>query len=313
MALKFHPDKNRAPGADDAFKAVARAFSTLADADKRAAYDRFGVSSTGANAPPFAHAFSGASAGFPFAAGAGGHDISPEELFNLFFQSAFAGNGNGFPGSGFPGNGGFYFGSGGFGTFANAGHFRARGNPFHAHAHAHRRRAPPSDFNELYNRLIQLVPLFVLFVLAVLNSWIFPQNPAPADGLFTGEMPAPQSFNGISHLVSLTQKPSHPHARLTGPRSLEYFASGEFQKYFGSVGAASDGGVAGKNRRRELAIYEASIESASLKALSEQCRIEQKEWTRRIRDAQKDPAELKRLLANKPKACERLSRLNRNK
>ena len=41
LALKLHPDKNRAPKAEEAFKAVSRAFSCLSDADKRAHYDRW--------------------------------------------------------------------------------------------------------------------------------------------------------------------------------------------------------------------------------------------------------------------------------
>ena len=43
LALQFHPDRN--PGdkkAEDAFKEAAEAYSVLADADKRARYDRFG-------------------------------------------------------------------------------------------------------------------------------------------------------------------------------------------------------------------------------------------------------------------------------
>jgi molecular chaperone DnaJ len=43
LALKYHPDRN--PGnaeAEEKFKEAAEAYSVLADADKRAAYDRFG-------------------------------------------------------------------------------------------------------------------------------------------------------------------------------------------------------------------------------------------------------------------------------
>ncbi len=48
LALKFHPDRN--PGSKDAeekFKAAAEAYAVLADADKRAAYDRYGHQGVG--------------------------------------------------------------------------------------------------------------------------------------------------------------------------------------------------------------------------------------------------------------------------
>jgi molecular chaperone DnaJ len=55
LALKHHPDRN--PGdtaAEDLFKEAAEAYAVLADADKRAAYDRFGHAafSQGSGAPP---------------------------------------------------------------------------------------------------------------------------------------------------------------------------------------------------------------------------------------------------------------------
>lgn len=39
LALKLHPDKNRAPKATDAFKKLSQAFACLSDADKRSKYD----------------------------------------------------------------------------------------------------------------------------------------------------------------------------------------------------------------------------------------------------------------------------------
>ena len=42
MALRFHPDKNKEPDAEEKFKEIAEAYEVLSDADKRAAYDRYG-------------------------------------------------------------------------------------------------------------------------------------------------------------------------------------------------------------------------------------------------------------------------------
>jgi DnaJ family protein B protein 12 len=42
LALQLHPDKNKAPGAAEAFKAVGNAFAVLNDKDKRHQYDLYG-------------------------------------------------------------------------------------------------------------------------------------------------------------------------------------------------------------------------------------------------------------------------------
>lgn len=87
LAVKFHPDKN--PGdreAEENFKELAEAYEALSDADKRAAYDRYGH------------------AAFQGAAGGGFHD--PFDLFRDAFQGGggifeqFFGGGGGSDASG---------------------------------------------------------------------------------------------------------------------------------------------------------------------------------------------------------------------
>src|ERR1700726_2255460 len=69
LAVKFHPDKNpEDPHAEEKFKELGEAYAVLMDADKRAAYDRFGHT-----------AFAQGGAGF----GGGFHD--PFEIFRDVF------------------------------------------------------------------------------------------------------------------------------------------------------------------------------------------------------------------------------------
>jgi DnaJ family protein B protein 9 len=42
LALKFHPDKNKDPKAEEQFRAIAEAYDTLGDANKRRQYDAQG-------------------------------------------------------------------------------------------------------------------------------------------------------------------------------------------------------------------------------------------------------------------------------
>src|SRR3989454_1879983 len=83
LAVKYHPDKNPDdPHAEEKFKELGEAYDVLMDADKRAAYDRFGHAA-------FAQGMAGRGGGFHdpfdifrevFGGGAGGGSIF-EEFF----------------------------------------------------------------------------------------------------------------------------------------------------------------------------------------------------------------------------------------
>ncbi|XP_067936234.1 dnaJ homolog subfamily B member 12-like [Watersipora subatra] len=76
LALKFHPDKNKAPGATEAFKDIGNAYAILSDPSKRRQYDLYGEQEV--RQPRRRNGFRGYSHEFEA-------EVSPEELFNMFF------------------------------------------------------------------------------------------------------------------------------------------------------------------------------------------------------------------------------------
>ncbi|GMI33893.1 hypothetical protein TeGR_g2793 [Tetraparma gracilis] len=112
-SLHVHPDKNPSAEAEEAFKAVGLAYSTLSDPAKRDTYDRFG--------DPDPAEGGGGAQGNPFAGmrrrgggGMGQGDMDPDDVFRMFFGGGGApGGGGGFGGPGFR----VYSNGGGFGGF----------------------------------------------------------------------------------------------------------------------------------------------------------------------------------------------------
>ena len=99
LSLKVHPDKNPAPGADEAFKAVGLAYATLSDDRKRQIYDATGdVDPDNSGGSTAAHN--------PFAGmrrqGGGRHgEVDPQDIFNMFFGGGVPGGMGGMGGPGF--------------------------------------------------------------------------------------------------------------------------------------------------------------------------------------------------------------------
>ncbi|KAI5702899.1 hypothetical protein M8J75_005404 [Diaphorina citri] len=85
LALKLHPDKNKAPGANEAFKAIGKAVTVLTDTEKRKTYDLYGDTEERVSNMSQRHA-SGTNAAhyheFGFES-----NLTPEDIFNMFFPS----------------------------------------------------------------------------------------------------------------------------------------------------------------------------------------------------------------------------------
>ncbi|ORX53051.1 DnaJ-domain-containing protein [Hesseltinella vesiculosa] len=175
LALQFHPDKNSAPGADEAFKLISKAFTVLSDPQKRAVHD------AGGGDPEQRGRGGGGFSGFQGFSSSGGfeQEISPEDLFNMFFGGGASGSP--FGGSPFPGFSSATFVGPGFRTqtFHTGG--AGRRHPF-------QQPRPQQDGrnNSWWAILLQLLPLLVLFGYSVLsglmtdNSPPFSFQPSPA-------------------------------------------------------------------------------------------------------------------------------------
>ena len=131
-ALKWHPDKNpdNKDAAEKRFKDVSNAFKTLSDPHARAHYDRFGNVPNQRQQPGHR----------PMNGGVYAEDLSPEDIFNMFF--------------GIP-----------------PGQSRMHRPPFA------RRRAPQPDPGLQNVSIVQLLP-FLFFLLLSMSSSLFASSPA---------------------------------------------------------------------------------------------------------------------------------------
>lgn len=103
MAMKYHPDRNKAPDAEEKFKGINEAYEVLSNEQKRGAYDQYGHAAFDPSAGGFGgHTYSNQSgpnftysqggnnpfgdAGFDF----GGFN-NPFDIFEQFFGGGFSG------------------------------------------------------------------------------------------------------------------------------------------------------------------------------------------------------------------------------
>jgi DnaJ homolog subfamily B member 12 len=89
LALQMHPDKNKAPGSVEAFKAIGNAVAVLTDPEKRKSYDLYGK-----DEQQFARRSNSFNQGgfrqheYAYARGFES-EFTAEELFNMFFGGGF--------------------------------------------------------------------------------------------------------------------------------------------------------------------------------------------------------------------------------
>lgn len=92
LALQLHPDKNKAPGSVEAFKAVGNAVTTLTDPEKRKSYDLYGKQASGPSSSYTSRYQNNRGSSYEYDYGYSNgfeSDITAEELFNMFFGGSF--------------------------------------------------------------------------------------------------------------------------------------------------------------------------------------------------------------------------------
>jgi len=93
LARQYHPDVNKAPGAEEHFKEINEAYEVLSDSEKRRAYDRFGHAGVDGNAGGFGD-FGGISdifeEFFGFGSGARTHRRAPRRGNDLQYELQIA-------------------------------------------------------------------------------------------------------------------------------------------------------------------------------------------------------------------------------
>ncbi|KAF3687761.1 DnaJ -like protein subfamily B member 14 [Channa argus] len=142
LALKFHPDKNHAPGATEAFKKIGNAYAVLSNTDKRRQYDL-----TGGEEPSSpGHSREG---GFDFHRGFEA-DITPEDLFNMFF-------GGGFPSS--------------------SAHTFTNGRTSYSRQTDYRQERTEERGDGGFSMFVQLMPIVVLILVSILSQMMVSPPP----------------------------------------------------------------------------------------------------------------------------------------
>jgi len=149
LALAFHPDKNKAPGAAEAFKAIGNAYAVLSDEGKRRQYDLYGSDEEQASRSSGRRSHRGGFYEYEDPSHGFQGDMTAEEIFNMFF-------GGGMPGSS------VYVRRGGRWHRQGQGNMDQQG---HSHSN-HHQQGDSSSFSAIF----QLLPILLLVLVSMLSS-----------------------------------------------------------------------------------------------------------------------------------------------
>jgi DnaJ family protein B protein 12 len=198
MALTIHPDKNHAPEATEAFNAVRRAFNCLSNTDSRAFYDRNGVDREEArNRAARGESAPGGAGGGSEEADGSEQDITPEDMFNMFFNPGYANRYRS------RGRRTYYYNSGAQQRQAQA----------HAQQHAQGQAQAAQEPRSPYAQLLHLLPLLMLLLFSLLNAMA----------------PGAQEEQAFS----LERSSVHTIMRTTDTLGTRYWVSNNFQRRYG--------------------------------------------------------------------------------
>ncbi|KAL4062604.1 hypothetical protein J3A83DRAFT_4310586 [Scleroderma citrinum] len=279
LALALHPDKNGAPGADEAFKMVSKAFQVLSDPQKRAAFDQHGSDPESR----FGGMSSGRSPGFSPATYANFEgEMNPEDLFNMFFGGGMNGGG---------------FGTGPFGgpvftaTFGPGGIRTTR-----IHVNGQAPRGAPDGQGEARSLLIQLLPLLLLFAFSILSA---------LPNIFSTSTPDPH--------FAFSQSPRYNVERQTNNLHIKYHVNGP--EFYNHPKIAADLATGSLRRGSTLMRFENNVEQIYTQDRYTDCRRRVEERERR-KDAEigffgvgTDWDKVRTIEAEEIESCEELKRL----
>ena len=196
LALKLHPDKNKAPGAAEVFKTIGNAYGVLSDPDKRRRYDQYGIEGPQrSTARQYSNGYGDMHHGFE-------QEFDPEDIFNMFFGGMGGGTRV------------YTFGPGG-------GLYQRRR---HNHPRHHHQNTEENQTAANYAVWIQLAPVLILFLMSALSA-LFATDP-----IYSMYRESPYIIEKVTaqHKVKYYVKPDFAQTYKSSMKQLEREVENDF-------------------------------------------------------------------------------------